>query len=236
MKRQRAFLAQDGVSSKKPKLVRSNATLTAAMVPWPRPPALTPVQKAQVTKLILNKEQTKYFDNIMGPTGVSTAGVTSSLFTVPQGVAENQRIGDSVRLLSCSFRIQLAAADATNQFRIVMWSYKQNTALGAPTNLTPLEVGPSSGTLAEPVSQYNWLNRKLYKIHWDKTYSTVLNSDNNVIQIADRFNLPPKLQNVQFISGGSNAVNQLFITYFSDSAAVTHPTMQGTWRCFFKDS
>jgi len=228
MSKRRAFLdLPNQPTSKKPKLSRQNATVTAA--------SLSSLQKAQISKMIQAKEEIKIKDINFVSAAVSTGATTLVLTAIPQGMDQGSRIADQIRILGFKINWQVYCADTTNVLRTIFWTYKPNSANFAPSGNVVMNYG-SSGVSVQPDSQLNWQNRKDYKIHYDKEYNLSLNA--NPMEITQmRVNIPEKYQKVDFISSGATTgLGHLCLTTVSDSAAASHPYITGTIRLFYQDA
>lgn len=224
MKRQRTSSSESSAPTKKAKRAPSSIT---SVTP------LNAVQKAQIAKIISRREEVKFIDAIMNSTSITSTAVTSAISAPSQAVGQQSRVGDSIRLLSISCKQGIICSDTTNFLRVIIWTYKQSTSLAAATTATILSPGP--GGAISVFSPLNFANRKLYKIHYDKIYSLSLNGP-ACCDDEYRVNIPPKYQQVDFDAAAQTGTNIVHITYLSDSNAVSHPTMQGTWRTFFNDA
>lgn len=229
MKRQRAYLAQSqGV--KKPKLAGPLSVTTVI----PRPLGLSQVQKAQVNRLINQKEEVKFVDWNFASTSISATGATTDLCAISQGANQSERIGTSIRVLGLKINGSVYAGDSTNVVRFLLWSYKMNTG-NSPANLSfPLANG-SSGVSVQPDSQYNYPQKKIYKILHDRQFcvSTAANPVESYIQ---RVNIPSKIADMDFNPGATAGTNHIHLSVVSDSVAVTHPYFLGTIRMFYTDA
>lgn len=231
MKRQREFLnTSTGVVSKK-----SRRSSLAATQTIPRPLGLSGVQKAQVNRLITANEEIKIFDVFAPAQAISIAPASSSISTIGLGTGASQRVGNEIKLLSCGVRYSLLAGDNTNKVRIIFWSYKQNSALAAASHTFILQPFPSSGTY-EVESPYNYDNKKLYKIHYDKVHDLVLSADSSLQSVYARFKIPKSVQKVDFNTGVATGNNLVYVTWLSDSAATTHPSVNMTTRLYYTDA
>ena len=233
MKRQRAFLAESSAPSKKSKLTQSVGTLTMSTVP--KPLSFSAAQKREISKMISMKEEVKYYDILTPTTSVSTLATNFDITGISQGVQQGQRIGNSMRVLSIKFNWWATVSDPTNVIRLIVWTYKSNSALTSPSSSIILANG-SSGAITQTDSQYNYVNRKDYKIHLDKSFN-LSTAANPLEALQVRINIPQKYQQVDFSGDGvTTGSNHLIWTVISDSGAVAHPTVVGTVRVFYQDA
>ena len=212
---------------------KSAGTLTMSTIP--KPPPLNKTQKAQISKMIKMKEEVKFVDLVSSQAIAQALATTLILSTVPQGTGQSQRLGNQIRILGFKINWDITCADTTNIVRVIFWTYKSNSVNFAPSVAVVLNIGPAA--TQDVTSQYNFQNRKDYKIHHDKTFmlSTAANPQE---RHSVRVNIPEKYQIVDYISdvNSSGSVNPLCLTYLSDSAAASHPTINGTVRLFYQDA
>lgn len=234
MKRQREFLNQSGMTMAKKQRRRSVGTLTASTI-IPRPIALSAVQKRQVSRMINMKEEIKVFEWRYTTDDISTTPATTVLTAIPQGVQAANRLAGSIRVLGCKLNLHFAAGDAVNSVRACVWSYKTNSTNFAVTPNVLWNFG-SSGVSVQPDSQYNWQNRKDYKVHYDNIMA-LSTAANPLEQVSVRVNVPSKHQAIDFTAdNATGGTNHLCFSLVSDSAAATHPTITGTIRVFYTDA
>lgn len=230
MKRERAFLQQSQGGSKKPRLASSLA-VTATI---PRPLGLSQVQKAQVAKLISANEEIKYIDTAWSAYSVDLTGTTAILTATAQGTAQSQRLGSQIKPLSVKLNLSCAAADTTNYMRIIVWQYKGASSTFTPS--IPFILATAGAGVQEVISPYNYTNKKLYKILYDEQVALSTQGPTCAIW-SQRINLPKKLI-TDFNAGAAStsAMNHICFSVLSDSAAPTHPTLNGTVRVFYSDA
>lgn len=234
MKRQRAFLQASQAGVKKPRLSQSLAVSQVI----PRPLGLSQVQKAQINKMILSKEEVKYFDVRINSVTYNTTPTDTILTQISQGVNVQNRIGNKIRLLGFKFRLMCyASTDTINLLRITFWQYSGNSANYSPTAPNLFENGSSNAALTpQPDSQYNWAQRKTYKVQYDTTLGLSPQAT-PVVCLEQRVSIPKKWQDIVFNSdAATTGTNHLLLTVMSDSAAVPHPEIDGTIRLFYTDA
>lgn len=230
MKRQAALLLANAPAEKK--LKRS----TSVIFP---PRGLSAVQKRQVSRIIDSKEETKYFDVFYNSVEINTTGVTAALSVIPQGVGVSQRIGNQIRIKAVKIIWELTAGASFNALRAIFWTYKSQTALTPPISTVILQNG-SGGAAPQTDSQYNWQNKKEYKVHLDKKWDLSLNTSAAYLQsFTHRMNIPEKFQLVDFNDNtATTGVGHLCLTVLSTSTAAvgSQPKLKGTLRIFYQDA
>lgn len=231
MKRQRAFLSTTQGGVKKPKLLASSVGVSAVI---PRPLGLSQVQKAQVNRLIRANEEVKFLDTAFTAVGVDITGTSNIMTATAQGTAQGQRLAAQIKPLSVRFNYTWTAPDTTNFCRVIIWQYKAASSTLAP--VIPFILQSTGAGVPEPVSQYNYSNKTLYKILYDETVALSATGPDSV-SISKRINLPKKLQ-VDFNAGAAStaAMNHVCVSVITDSAAPTHPVLNGVFRVFYTDA
>jgi len=214
-------------------------------IPRRIPRGLTPAQARGVKKIVQRQAELKFFYFNQAATAVSTTIVMTGLpFDVLQGTADTNRIGDALTWRGwIDLRYQWIIADTANLVRLMVVQWKaQSTGTPFPTYADVLLTGPSGGY--DVFSQYNHDNRHNYVILFDRTHKLIGNSaaattpNTSVSEVFRHVKVPlTKAKKVaQFIGGGSQGTNRLFLIYMSDSAAATHPTLTYTTKVCFADS
>lgn len=226
MKRQRAFLTETNPAPFKAK----KTVLLASSRGIP----LNQTQKLQVKRAIKSKEELKYFDTNFNVVSVPYTGGLQILTLIGQGDGVGARDGDAIKLEKIDFRYNLQAADNTNVMRLILFQYKENTAVAVPTISSILATGASGSV--DGFSQYvNYRKGRGFKILKDVTYDMTLNQENT--QIPGHWQMPiNSLKEISFSAAGTTGYNHLGLAYISDSAAVTHPSLFGQFRVWYTDS
>jgi hypothetical protein len=131
-------------------------------------------QQTKNTKQLVRKEvkamlnqniMIKYLDSGLLNQNVTAGGAVSALVNVPQGDTQSQRVGDVIFMsrMEFTFSLEMANADIYATSRIIIFQWFPNTI---PTVASVLE---SPGSLF-CYSNYNFQNKDLYSIHFDKMY------------------------------------------------------------------
>lgn len=215
--------------------------------PVARGRGLTGVQKRQVSTLIHRNQELKYLATVFGPTAItSTASIVSTNFDVPQGDTDQSRDGDQlmwcghIDLTAQMVNGQGATGDTYNNIRFIIFQWHPNSS---PTATLLLISGPSGNP--DIYSQYNHDNRQQYKILFDKVWKTVgpnLSTSNGITDMTTtgvlkyKISLARATKKAQYIGGGAQGTNRLYILYVSDSVLATHPTLAFASKVVFRDS
>lgn len=228
MKRQRAFL-DDPVN---PSPFKKRTLLLASSRGTP----LNATQKRQVIRAIKSKEELKFFDTVLSNASINLAGRTDVLTLIPQGVTDITRVGDYATLEDLELRFFFGTGDSTNELRIVLWQYFENTILQTPGSVVILEDGAAGVANTPEVNSQYQLPRKpnSYKILKDWTIDL---SDqarpNGHFVYKHKFDVRKKINFNQAVTTGYNHV---CLTILSDSAAAPNPSVTYTSRIRFTDA
>lgn len=213
--------------------------------------ALTPIQRNQVVRLINRRTELKYFVANSAASQInSTASVTGVPFDISVGTGDSARIGDSIMwcgTIEINLQIvcaQGATGDTYNnlRFMVLQW-HGESRATPFPTVADILINGPTGA--ADIYSTYNHDNRYQITVLYDKVFRVVGNGNTatnppmaNVTTGVVPIRIPTKRarKHVQYVGGGLQGTNRLFILTVSDSALATHPTLAYTCKSFFRDA
>lgn len=183
------------------------------------------VTKAQVNKMIESRQETKYYQSSWNAATIADQGIGgrfNALLPLVQGDDFDQRIGNTVLCTGLFGKLYFSAADTTNVVRCIIY-----IAHDISDTLSTLTVHG----LPDP-------NR--FAIIYDKMI--VLNSsgaDVKALTIAKKFNRGRKKGiQVQFDADTAtdHTKNDIQIMFVSDSGVVSHPTVSGTLRTYYKDA
>lgn len=219
MKRQRSFLdeAQNPSPWKRRTLLMSSRSL----------PPLNATQKKQVARAIRNAEEVKWLDTAVAAAGVDITGTTTVLTAAAQGDDFNERVGLKIKLQDVDVRFFAGTGDSTNELRVIIWQYFENSVLQTPAKAIILENG-ASGAVAEVNSQYQLPRGKnSYRILRDHVFNLSVEGNPNDYK---HFKIPINThREVNFNESATTGYNHLCLTVLSDSGAATHPSV--TWTC-----
>lgn len=188
-------------------------------------------QKQQVKDMMLSNTELKYMMFYVNAAGPNATAVVTPSTTIPQGDAQGERIGDSLRFHHAILRGNVTCADSTNVVRVIFFLWRPNSALAAPVAADLLDLGPAG--IIDVLSQHNYLKRDLYKIIFDKVYDLTLSGYNRVIDFNEKIQI--KGRSDYGTSAGGNATNTIYVLYLSDSAAAPNPTLNLNLQTFYSD-
>lgn len=195
-----------------------------AVVNIPAAPALSSVQRAQVARLIRNKEELKVFQAGIQNESIGIAsGSVSSLANIVQGVATDGRIGDEIAYRYLKARFTIVMADATQIVRVIFFKWHDNTSYSAPTYAKILKADVSG--IVTPLSFYNDNEKQSYSIIYDQVF-TGTNGTSNPLLIQHReLKFPVKGKARYTADAGTDGTNKLYRLMISDSAGPPNPTV-----------
>lgn len=170
----------------------------------------------------------KFVDNVLSPLTVDWNGIQGSLMQVnpAQGLADNQRIGDSIKLQNFTFKYQCSRNTSDSIIRVIIFEDKQNK-IASVANLLSL-----TGTINAVTSPKNYDTRYQTRILYDKCH--ILSSDNTTVMASA---VLPLNWHTQF-NAGTQTVNtgDLKICYISNVSGVPPPTFSYYSRLTFTDN
>ena len=182
---------------------------------------LRPRKNATVKKVVARELNKRVETNKLNYALASTADTTPvvvQLFPQSQGDNEGERSGSNIYLKSVSIRINAICADSTNFVRFIVFQWFPDDTVDSPTSSTILE---NIGSL---VSTYSYIDRQKWDILWDKTFSLTLSG--NACATAEKMITNLRERKAFFNpTSATTGKNQIFLLYYSDSAAVVHPSV-----------
>lgn len=163
-------------------------------------------------------------------TNVSTTGAIIDLCAVSQGDGDTNRDGDVLYKKSMELQYTIAAADATNICRVIIFQYKPDSTPTAANILL-------DATNVPWLSAYNLDHKQMFQVMYDKVHHLVLGADSELQ--SGRIRLYGKklgTKKIQYDSAGTGGSNKLWMLRISDSGAVNHPAMAYYETFRFTDS
>lgn len=178
-------------------------------------------------KAIRAQAEMKFADENYNNTPSNT-GIMKVILNPAQGVTENQRIGDQIRLQKLELRININGANL-HICRVILFYWKPNVTVFAPTPGYILN-GAYSGTTYFAQSPYSRDYSKEYSIIYDKTFS----QDTTKTKI---LTLKKKLKNhvVNFVNGSATDCEGALYMLTVVDGVLTLNTNYVTTRLWFTD-
>lgn len=198
--------------------------------------SLNPRQKKEV-KMILNKHtELKSLDvPYIGTVSADLTGACYKWFSVGQGAASNQRIGDDIEVSYIQFKYDWFIADSYNIVRVLVFQWALDDASTVPTVADIL--GTASG--AAPYNALlNFNNRDKYKILYDKRLLLQSTSTGSVSTpfSSGTITCRPSHKKMLYNTGATTGRYMIYTLLCSDSSAVGHPTISVIPRIVYRDS
>jgi hypothetical protein len=196
-----------------------------------------PSVKTVVNKVLKENKELKFFDVSSSAFTVGSGATLSLLSGIPQGVAQSQRVGDQVELVSLeiTYEVVQANTDIYSNTRVLIFQWFPNTILSVPALASILYNTAAIG----PYSQYNWQLRDQYHVIYDKLMSqaglsTAVASTTNMSILHHR--LTNFRKTVKFSPAVTAASNNLFFLFMSDSSIAPFPVGSFAARLLFRDA
>lgn len=169
----------------------------------------------------------KYFDVNEAAVAVSWSGYLPGLCTPVQGLGDNQRDGDSIKMQNLTFRATVQRAATDQEFRLILLIDKQAKVASLSD---VLEV---SGSVYSPISPKLYDRRFQTKILYDQRY--FLTADSPTADI----NLTIPIREHQQFSGGTTTptTGKLLAIFVSNTNTLANePTITYYSRCTYTDN
>lgn len=176
----------------------------------------------------------KIYDLFVANATATNVGTITNLVLPTQGTGAGQRVGDTIQLRRMTFNYTVSTqnADIFNRVRLVLFIWKPNAFLVAPTIAT-LTNGTGTTTTQW---MYDWQYSNQFTILYDKihylsglaTAPTVGGCQGGSIEM----NLNSR---VEFSPGATLGSNQLYLAYISDSLVAPFPLLEYGSRVQFSE-
>lgn len=205
---------------------------------------LNPIQKRQVHNLIKRDDELKQFAQGANSLPYFNAGgsIIQALILPTQGVGDNQRAGDTIKISSIKFRYQVtngtgAGSNPSGLHRLVFFQYNMPNTVTLPTAATMFLTGAGAGT----VNAYSTPNRDythIFKVLSDTTFRTVGGIGAGTTALPANYShsgsvyvpIRRAIKKIQFVSGNTTCVDQIYFLLMSDAPSNTiNPQL--SWDC-----
>lgn len=198
-----------------------------------------PTVRQIVKKAINQMAEHKYYNPtpltnsaVADPSVGATLGVITS---VPQGLPDLSRDGDSLTMKNLFFRGNIYSASGgtseSNIVRVIIFQWHQNTQSVTPSTASILSYIAAGQGVASPYV-HDQLKGKNYTIMYDRRFCV---SDYGPGCVQFKGNLVPKRKKIQFNGAGLTGTNHLYYLILSDSVAINHPTITINFQVNFLD-
>lgn len=194
-----------------------------------------------IEKKIEEAPEKKYYDTYFNGNVISTTQTDQSLTDVSGGTGSNQRIGHDIDLISIQFKLAFTVADSTNIIRMVLYQWLDDpidlTNVPFPEYTQLFEYGVTTGiTVTSQLFSPLIITGRAgsFKILLDRYI--VLDTTSSPVEVVEGFINKKFRKKVHFDTGATYGPNHVNIMLISDSAAITHPTVDGYMRVRYTDS
>lgn len=185
-----------------------------------------PALKRQIQRVINDNLETKVksYTYSLNPVGSQTLlPFDVNLTDIGEGTSQITRIGNQIRITGFYSKFTYAAADDTNRMRVVLYIPRQ------------------ADTVLETSSIDSLIDLDRFTILFDETINLVNGTSKDLVQkvMKKKFNKNDSKGILSIYSGQrgtDNQKNALKIHWISDSQAVSHPTVSGSMRIYYKDA
>jgi hypothetical protein len=197
----------------------------------------TPKAK-RTRRIILTKVEMKYFDTLSVANSIGSGATLFQLSTVPQGVAQTQRVGDFIKPLKLIFNFSLYTvnADIITTIRLIFFRWVPSTALVLPVLADILEAPASSNVL----SHFNYQLQQNYSVLSDRQFQAagIVTSPCNSSNFGGTGLEIPLGSNpeLEFNLGATTSTNHLYLLAISDSALAPFPLLNFSSRLYYEDT
>lgn len=206
-------------------------------------------QKKQVKRLIGNVQEVKFDITSIATTGViSTTPIIEGHTLPPQNVTDGGRIGDEIYLKSFEYKLMVqkdgASANASDVLRVIVFQWKPNSTVLAPTAAQILLTDPITTAVnvrsyfqQDYKDQYRILSDRVWKM--TGTYNVGTGAFNESCNQYHHVRVPLKKahKSVQFTAATNAGANRLYILLIGNIASGSAPpTYQLVSHTRFTDS
>jgi len=193
--------------------------------------------KKEIIRTMERKRVAKYYDTSLKLLTSTNVVGFQCLSLVPQGVAQNQRVADTIIVYRLDIRfyafLSTNAVDYTDFVRSSYFMWKANSAIDAPNST---DIYQDAG-LYSVLSPFSFETRELYSILRD--YTTTLSGVTGAPTAASICNITDSISlanhRIQFGIGLTTGTGHLYFADYSDSATSPHPSYSLVTRLWYYD-
>lgn len=192
---------------------------------------LNPRQKREVKRLIGNNLEKKISDTVSTGIIPGTSPTLLGPFTaINQGIADNQRVGDAIKIQSLRFNTNITVADTANFVRYLIFQWLPNNATVTPTIGAILEQATIQG-------QHNHTNvGHLFNMLFDRTY-TMSQTGSNAAMVRNFSIYGKRLRKiVEYNPTATTGFYHVYMFVLSDSSLAPNPVCNMVTRLTYTDA
>lgn len=202
-----------------------------------RAPAVSKATKRYVKTALKTNKETNWA-NVYAPEVVEQSfdvPILTKLSAIAQGNTVNTREGDRLEPVSLSVNMIHATASIFNYSRFIIFQWKPDDAVEAPTQAKVLEYAGTAYSITSPLIQ-EAVDRKKFKVLKD---FIVMNNSNTTTGAVHRQLSISKFNNkfIYYNTGATTGKGQLYMLSFANTAIATAgPTVSGHLQLRWKDT
>lgn len=159
---------------------------------------------------------------------------------IDQGNADYQRNGDSIYGLALNLHYNVKAVDTTNQFRVIIFRWKMDTFKGNEPQVNMILQPTGIGQPYAPLTPCYHDMRSQYDILYDNFHLCVNDSNHPsgqpyIDHVRKYIKCKRKIDYSYNDAGQNKGSDQLYMLVITDSAVVSHPSIQYWIRFHYVD-
>lgn len=196
--------------------------------------------------IIGRKMETKFYNWGFAASAITATPNIEQFSMIPQGAADEQRVGDSIKLKKVTCRFQAVGGDIYNTMRVIIFRYKSDSATAPVVGDVFNTTAPGSEYVLCPVPglEHNEKVQILYdkvvtlpQTNYYTTSSQITNSSNSVkTWKVTLFGKRLGARTVRYNPGATSGYGQLYVVSVSDSAILPNPTLYFNAQIEYTDS
>lgn len=185
---------------------------------------------SSVLRSLERKKQIKFL-NLYSSTSLSTTSVFTDLSSIAEGTTVYQRVGASVRAVSLRLRISISMADTYNFVRFLIFRWRVSDTSDAPG--TPEILDTVGGSCPTYLANFLLYRPSRFSILLDKTFYGTTGNWQAVQMLDTTVRLG---WDVEYDVGVNTGKDHVYCMMVSDSAAVSHPTVNMSSQLVYHDT
>lgn len=198
---------------------------------------LTKKQKLQISKMIEDPVEKKYYDTSYDTVNVLLTPTVVDLTSPAEGTGSDQLIGSSLQLQSIQYRFAFTRGDDTNYVRYLIFQWRPDSQHDLPSwnQMFQYHTAGFPISLVDIMSPYQLGEggTNNFKILVDEQF--YIDAD-NPIQIVKGFINKGFTKSIECNGSIQQGTNHIFLMFLSDSSMTSHPNISGYTRIRFTDS
>jgi len=189
----------------------------------------------QLERQMARNRVVKYFDSDTLNAASTTTVATILATAIPQGVAQNQRVADTVFVHALDIRMNITTAnsDVFNCARFLWFLWWQNSASVTPNPNSIVENSSTYGIY----SHYNFEGREYFSLLKDCVFNMTgtLTDPTANSQHVYTMRIPLSEHRIDFNTGVTNGTGHIYFQNYSDSSIAPWPVFNAVYRTWYSD-